>query len=308
MNVRQIEVFRAVYIARSVSGGARQLNVSQPAVSRLVRHLEDQLGYSLFATQRGRTVPTVQADLLFRETEGLTEHMRRVVGVAHSLRGGAGERLSVLSFHSMSIDLVPRALEGVLRVYPGLLVSIGTKSSSDQIADVMRMTADVGIAGNLPEMAEIETISLGMDSIVAVMRADLPIARAPVVRFADLATVPLVSSPIDSPIGTKLQEGFARHGQVFRPAVEAAAPTPIMQLVRRLGQIGLVGVRAVDSLRDMDGLVLRPLETPVEYEMQAFWNRNSAPSPARDLFVQKLAAAYANSSPARPAPTTPVPR
>jgi DNA-binding transcriptional LysR family regulator len=208
------------------------------------------------------------------------------------LRGGAGERLSVLSFHSMSIDLVPQALESVLRVYPGLKVSIGTKSSSDQLADVMRMTADVGIAGNLPEMAEIEAISLGRDSIVAVMRADHPLAQTPVVRFCDLAVLPLVSSPIDSPIGTKLQEGFARHGKVFRPAVEAAAPTPIMQLVRRLGQIGLVGIQAVDSLKDMDGLAVRPLEAPVKYEMQAFWNRNSAPSPARDLFVQKLAAAY----------------
>ena len=48
MNLRQIEVFRAIMLTGGVSDAARSLNVSQPNVSRLLRHTEDRLGIKLF--------------------------------------------------------------------------------------------------------------------------------------------------------------------------------------------------------------------------------------------------------------------
>ncbi|MBT8142476.1 MAG: LysR family transcriptional regulator [Gammaproteobacteria bacterium] len=48
MRLRHIEVFHAVYLTGSVSGGARALNVSQPTVSKVLKHAEDQLGFKLF--------------------------------------------------------------------------------------------------------------------------------------------------------------------------------------------------------------------------------------------------------------------
>ena len=48
MNLRHIEVFHAVYVNGSVSGAARALNVSQPSVSKMLRHAESLLGFQLF--------------------------------------------------------------------------------------------------------------------------------------------------------------------------------------------------------------------------------------------------------------------
>ena len=48
MRLRHIEVFYAVYRNGSVTGAAQELNVSQPSVSKVLRHAEDQLGYPLF--------------------------------------------------------------------------------------------------------------------------------------------------------------------------------------------------------------------------------------------------------------------
>ena len=64
MNLRHMEVFRVVYHARSMSGAARTLAISQPSVSRMVRSLEDRLGYKLFRLSKGRLVPTREADRL----------------------------------------------------------------------------------------------------------------------------------------------------------------------------------------------------------------------------------------------------
>jgi len=54
MNLRQMEVFRAVIESGSVTGAARQLNISQPAVTGLLRHTEDNLRFHLFERIRGR--------------------------------------------------------------------------------------------------------------------------------------------------------------------------------------------------------------------------------------------------------------
>jgi molybdenum-dependent DNA-binding transcriptional regulator ModE len=56
MNLRHIEIFHAVYVNGSVSAAARALNVSQPSVSKTLRHAESLLGFELFQRNAGRMV------------------------------------------------------------------------------------------------------------------------------------------------------------------------------------------------------------------------------------------------------------
>ena len=61
MNIRQLEAFRAIMVARSTIGAAELLNLSQPAVSRLLSQLEASLKLTLFDRSSGRLVPTPEA-------------------------------------------------------------------------------------------------------------------------------------------------------------------------------------------------------------------------------------------------------
>ncbi|WP_268810299.1 LysR family transcriptional regulator, partial [Vibrio parahaemolyticus] len=69
MNLRQLEVFYAIMQARTVSGAARLLHVSQPNVTRVLAHTEQQLGFALFERVKGRLVPTQEAKALLPEAE-----------------------------------------------------------------------------------------------------------------------------------------------------------------------------------------------------------------------------------------------
>ena len=53
MNLRHIEIFDAIYVNGSVSAAARALNVSQPSVSKMLRHAESLLGFHLFQHTNG---------------------------------------------------------------------------------------------------------------------------------------------------------------------------------------------------------------------------------------------------------------
>src|SRR3546814_16949042 len=58
---RMMEAFNAVMEAGSVSAAARCLGVSQPAVSRLLKQFEEELGFALFHRAKGKLMPTPEA-------------------------------------------------------------------------------------------------------------------------------------------------------------------------------------------------------------------------------------------------------
>jgi DNA-binding transcriptional LysR family regulator len=86
MRLRQIEVFHAVYANGSISAAARALHVSQPAVSKVLRHTEAQLAIRLFDLVRGRLVPTDEAHALFREVDEVFSRISSLQLTANNLR------------------------------------------------------------------------------------------------------------------------------------------------------------------------------------------------------------------------------
>ncbi len=77
MNLRHLEVFYAVMSAGSVSEAARRLNVSQPAVSNMLKHAESTLGVApLFERVGGRLKPTPEAQALLPEAASVFTDLR----------------------------------------------------------------------------------------------------------------------------------------------------------------------------------------------------------------------------------------
>ena len=61
MNFRQLKAFNAVMQTGSITGAAKQMLVSQPSVTRLIRDLELNLGFALFVRQGRGIIATVEA-------------------------------------------------------------------------------------------------------------------------------------------------------------------------------------------------------------------------------------------------------
>ncbi len=79
MRLRHIEVFHAVYTSGSITGAAKLLNVSQPSISKVLAHAEQQLGFALFDRHKGKIVPT-------REAERLIDHVTEAYRNINELR------------------------------------------------------------------------------------------------------------------------------------------------------------------------------------------------------------------------------
>ncbi|SPZ06377.1 putative transcriptional regulator [Pseudomonas aeruginosa] len=95
MKLRHIEVFQAIRQAGSVSGAAQLLHVSQPAVSKVLQHAEQQLGFPLFLRVRGKLLATPEALELEREVAKLSDSLQAVRRLAQNLRRQPGHSLRI---------------------------------------------------------------------------------------------------------------------------------------------------------------------------------------------------------------------
>ena len=68
MNLRQIELLRAVVRCETTVRAAQELGLSQPAVSNAIKHLESQVGFPLFERVNNRLFPTAEARSLYKNS------------------------------------------------------------------------------------------------------------------------------------------------------------------------------------------------------------------------------------------------
>uniref|UniRef100_UPI0012694BC8 LysR family transcriptional regulator n=1 Tax=Photobacterium sanctipauli TaxID=1342794 RepID=UPI0012694BC8 len=84
----QIEVFYAIMQAGSISGAAKLLHVSQPNVTRVLAHTEQQLGFSLFNRTKGRLIATDEAKQLLPEAENVYQQLNRFHSMTSKIQKG----------------------------------------------------------------------------------------------------------------------------------------------------------------------------------------------------------------------------
>src|SRR5690606_5376562 len=118
LNGRQLEAFRAVMIAGSITGGSRLLSVSQPAVSRLIHDLESDLRMQLFLREGASIIPTPEARELFREVERYFISTERIREAAMAIREYSSGRLRVATILALTSACIPEAVAEFARTYP----------------------------------------------------------------------------------------------------------------------------------------------------------------------------------------------
>lgn len=149
MDVRHLEVFQAVVDAGTATRAAQALGLSQPAVSRNIKQLEKDLGFSLFDRARGRLSPTPEAMRLHAEIVKAFTGIQKVVATARDIGNIASGRLRVAAVPSLAQGLLRQALGAFVKQIPSLTTSFEVRSHRMVVDLVASRGVDIGI-GTLP--------------------------------------------------------------------------------------------------------------------------------------------------------------
>src|SRR5687768_14137169 len=124
MNLKQLEVFYAVMQTGSVTAAARSLNVTQPAVSNVLKHTEQQLKFALFERRGGRLYPTAEASDLLPDVDEIFGRLGTLNRVVQEMRDGRTGRLVIATSPTLAHAFLPRAISLLRQRSPAVQVSV----------------------------------------------------------------------------------------------------------------------------------------------------------------------------------------
>lgn len=199
MNLRQIEIFRAVMQAGSVTDAARLLHVSQPGVSRMLAHIELQLGLKLFDRVKGKLSPTPEAEVLHTQVEQVYHGVRRIEDCARELKNGGGLSLRVLCSPSLGLELVPRAVAETVQKYPDARIYVETQLVREMVTQLVSGQADVGISSLPVDHALLRAEPIGEWRLSCVFPKNHPFTSKRSVTPRDILQQRLIAFSVDTP-------------------------------------------------------------------------------------------------------------
>jgi DNA-binding transcriptional LysR family regulator len=271
MEIRQLEAFAAVMTSGSVTGAARLLDRSQPAITRLVQELEAEIGYALFVRSGPRVTPTEQAYLLYGDVERALGGLRHIRARAADIaRGSAAQPLVLASTSALAVGLMPQALRALEARYGSTPVRLRSAAPEQVVQDVLNGVVQLG-ASSLPlEHKGLQVLWLGQAPCVAVIASNDPLAALPVVPLAALAQRRIVTMSNPYRLRHRLnavwpQAAGAADAALQQPFIETNSSINAQALVRA----GL-GVAVLEPLTALgapaEGVVVRPLDLPIPFD------------------------------------------
>jgi len=242
MRLRQIEVFHAIYTSGSVTNAAKLLNVSQPSVSKVLSHAEQQLGYALFDRVKGKLVATPEADRLFGLVSNVYERVEELRNVAGNLRASDIGKVRIAATPALGVDLVPTAISSYLTGHKDTTFEIETLHHDDIADALLESRVDIGLAFDPVPVPGLSTETLANGEFVAITPPDIhfPGQR---VSLEQLAAMPFIGLSGRGPLGRQLSSHLDHCDFDFNKVVH----TETYHVAKALVAKG-VGVSVVDAV------------------------------------------------------------
>lgn len=287
MNLRQIEVFRAVMVTGSVSGAARLLHVSAPAVSRVLSHTESRLGFLLFERVKGRLHPTAEARRLYLEVEQVYGGVQRIDNLSHELAVRRRGLVSILSSPSIGQMVVPLAIAQLRTSMPDVQVHFHCLTHEALKERILQQRADLGISTFPVDHPSLATRPVASSRLVCICPSSHPLSVHNEIGVEELLSHELISYPHGSPLGRRIDQMFAAHGAGPRIAIEVMSPQYACALVHAGGGIALVDEYSLQGWMDSNFKVI-PVRGVSPILADLVYLETQPLSPAARAFVRAL--------------------
>ncbi|MCM3664021.1 LysR family transcriptional regulator [Mesobacillus subterraneus] len=186
MDTRQLSYFVQVAKDQSFTVAARHLHLSQPALSKMIKKLEEDLGVQLFDRSEHKMTLTDAGERLFEEGQKLLSDMEAITESILDTKNLRTGNVSVGIPPVIGTCYFPPLIANFRHDYPGINLSIIENGAVTVYEMVEKGFVDLGLV-ILPELSDrIEYIPVTEDEVVLVVHNDHPLASKDKVLFEDL--------------------------------------------------------------------------------------------------------------------------
>lgn len=218
LDVRRMQVLRAVVSSGSVTAAAANLGYTPSAVSQQIAALEKQAGVALLERVGRGVRPTAAGRLLTEHAATISRNVAEAETALAELRAGRTGLLSIRYFATAGASLVAPAVARLRREHPGVRIDLRLNDSEEPLSEVEQGRADlVLLVGSRERPGDgVQLLHLRDDAYAAVLPAGHRLAAKEVLDLAELADEPWVGSEPPGPCLEPVLTACAAAG--FSPA------------------------------------------------------------------------------------------
>ena len=252
VELSQLEAFLVVAEERSFSRAALRLHRTQPAISQVIRKLEESVGETLF-DRAARDGSLTAAGLLLRDYALRLMALRReATSALDELKSLERGQLQLAANEYTCMYLLP-AIDAFRREFPHVNVTVHRTLASRIPEELNLRTFELGVISFRPDPSQFRTIAVYGDTLALIVSPSHPLASAERVSINDLGKENFIAHHVMSPLRRKVIEAFQR----YRTPLNMAIELPTIDAIKRFVGMGN-GVALVPHLT-----VARELETGV---------------------------------------------
>jgi DNA-binding transcriptional LysR family regulator len=266
LNLRQIEAFKAVIEHGTVSQAAMVLGVSQPAVSKLLAHLEADTGLRLFDRVRGKLAATPHGMRLYEEIDRIFTGLRQVEQAVDSIRRDEQRTLFVGVLPALSGSFIRRVTMNFLRHHPDVRVNIQTRGSQFLADWLATRQIDVALVGSRVDNPYIDREPMFQHPLVCALPVNHELTRKRVIRPRDLSGLPFIAFGADTQTSQLAQAAFAQADARLNIVLDTNTAPSVCEFVAAGLGVSLIHPLFADGFQNR--LVLRRFEPEMQFHFQ----------------------------------------
>nr|WP_264301454.1 LysR family transcriptional regulator [Vibrio parahaemolyticus] len=283
-----MEVFYAIMQAGTVSGAARLLHVSQPNVTRVLAHTEQQLGFALFERVKGRLVPTQEAKALLPEAEKVYQQLGQFRSLTNKVKQGT-QHLRVGAPPVLAAHLLAPTV-ALLSKDHGISFELLTANRDELCSGLLKHELDVAIAfGEETPPALMGHVLLKENlALIAPKSAAIPAEKTVILEELISHDLPIIGLDSRDPLGLLLHQTLSARDEHYQHAITVRSYSAAAELVKHQAGFAIVDPWTTKQYRQDDAVSVHALEPNMSFSVSILFAEHTPQSIATKQFITAL--------------------
>ena len=287
LRLRQFEALMAVIQTSSVTNAAKELGISQPAVSRLLSDLGQTLGFSLFDRRDGKLVPTQEVRFLQSDIQRVLDLMDQIGVVSQSITERKAGHIRIACLPGFATSHLPEVIASFLKNKPGVSITIEPDRPERILEWIIDEQFDFGITDEFRGNSAVKSRDIYVRT-VCIFPKRHRLSRLSVVTPAELADEKLIHTRRDSEFFKSLADSFLDANVPLLSLVETRQFTAACELVSQ--GVGVAVVSELDAIRYASCKIeMRPFSPRTAHKLSLIHPAQKRPSSITTEFINAFA-------------------
>jgi len=231
MNFNQLKIFYAVTRKKSFTMAARELFLTQPAVTIQIQKMEKEYETKLFDRVGKKIFLTESGKILFSYAEKILALFAQAEEALTDVKELKSGKLSIGASATVGSYYLPKIFEVFGKKYPKIEIEMNVTNSYNVVEDVLTFKNDLGFVGRLHHLERLVVIPVLEEELVLIVPPDHPFGHKEEVFLEDLSGQPFISREMGSATRELVEEGIAKRGVSVKVVMVLASNEAIKRAV-----------------------------------------------------------------------------